>query len=327
MPTVQYDVADRPLPGSTRTSFPVYWGLDASVADLDRAEPHFHARNVGGWTFIPHIEWPIHLGGLELPATIRRAHHRVLRQPDSRSHGTHFSGVPFVQHNALNRSDVEASLDIRPPAIERDFELNALHRELRHVIEPEIFYHYVTGINQAQQILQFDTADIATNTNEAGFSLTAALLCEEYPRKTMREPRLSKPRLAESGRSESRPHGRGCFWTVLGGCEFDPMRREPAAPRRREWASWQIAQKFFIDPTFGGALIPNRRNVFDSTLDLTGIAFLTSPRNVAPVISRLRFEAIDHLRVEWDLDYDPKAGRFGANNLFAGYSWAAPQSA
>ena len=36
---------------------------------------------------------------------------------------TNFGGVPFVQHNALSRTDLEASLDIRPPAIERDFAL------------------------------------------------------------------------------------------------------------------------------------------------------------------------------------------------------------
>jgi LPS-assembly protein len=51
------------------------------------------------------------------------------------------------------------------------------------------------------------------------------------------------------------------------------------------------------------------------------VAFLTSPRNIAPVISRMRFDAIDNLRIEWDLDYDTKAGRMDANNLFAGYSW------
>ena len=65
----------------------------------------------------------------------------------------------------------------------------------------------------------------------------------------------------------------------------------------REWASLQIAQKFFIDPNFGGALIPNRRSVFDATLDMSGVAFLTEPRNISPVISRLRFEAIDNLRL------------------------------
>ena len=35
----------------------------------------------------------------------------------------------------------------------------------------------------------------------------------------------------------------------------------------------------------------------------------------------MRFEAIDNLRLQWDLDYDPRAGRFGADNLYAGYSW------
>ncbi len=38
----------------------------------------------------------------------------------------------------------------------------------------------------------------------------------------------------------------------------------------REWASWQIEQEYFIDSNFGGAVIPARRNVFESTLDLTG---------------------------------------------------------
>ncbi len=103
----------------------------------------------------------------------------------------------------------------------------------------------------------------------------------------------------------------------------DPNRRHqrPACPAQpREWASWQIAQKYFLNPTFGGALIPDRRNVFDTTLDLSGIAFLTVPRNLSPVVSRLRFEAINNLRVEWDMDYDPKAGRLDADNVFAGYS-------
>jgi LPS-assembly protein len=99
----------------------------------------------------------------------------------------------------------------------------------------------------------------------------------------------------------------------------EPSGDCPAKPR--EWASWQIAQKFFFDPNFGGALIPGRRNVFDSTLDLTGVAFLTEPRNFSPLISRLRFEAIDNLRIEWDVDFDPKTGRLDSDNIFAGYSW------
>src|SRR5208283_826658 len=93
----------------------------------------------------------------------------------------------------------------------------------------------------------------------------------------------------------------------------------PALPR--EWATWEIGQEYFIDPNFGGALIPGRRNVFDSTLDLMAPAFLTSPRNIAPVTSRLRFEAIDNLRLQWDMDYDTIRGQLAADNVFAGYSF------
>ena len=327
LPTVRYDVVDRPLLPGDATSPLVYWGLDASVSDLDRAEPHFHARNVGRLDIHPHIEWPLHLGEWNFVPEfgLRTTEYSGSQIPDLT--GTHFGGVPYVQHNPLNRSDLEASLDIRPPVLERDFALNGLHRELRHVIEPEVFYRYVAGIHNAQETLQFDTADIATNTHEAGYSLTQRF----YLRNTT-------PRPCELSGPDSSGLNPGSKNTgIQDAPNLDPLGQDGSSqdsrprnanedagtcrPPAREWASWQIAQKFFIDPTFGGALIPNRRNVFDSTLDLTGIAFLTNPRNVAPIVSRLRFEAIDHLRVEWDLDYDTKAGRVGADNLFAGYSW------
>jgi len=138
-----------------------------------------------------------------------------------------------------------------------------------------------------------DSTDIATNTNEVGYSLTQRF----YLRPIHEKPCASA------------------------GNETQPEVCPPQA-QAREWASWQIAQKFYIDPNFGGAVIANRRNVFDSTLDLSGIAFLSSPQNLAPIVSRLRFEAIHNLRVEWDMDYDIRAGQFGANNLYAGYSWS-----
>jgi LPS-assembly protein len=93
-----------------------------------------------------------------------------------------------------------------------------------------------------------------------------------------------------------------------------------AAPMR-EWASWEITQEYFIDPNFGGALIPGRRNVFQSTLDLMAPTFLTEPRNIAPIVSRLRFEAVNNLRVQWDMDYDTIRGQLDSDNLFAGYSF------
>ena len=293
LPSVRYDAVEQPLPRATGLLSSLYWSLGSSVGDLNRAEPHFHSRNVGRLDIYPKLEWPIHLGDWQfLPAfALRSTQYSGSQLPDLT--GANFGGVPLVQHDPLNRSDIEASIDIRPPAIERDFTLSRWNRELRHVIEPELYYRYVTGIHDARDTLLFDMTDIATNTNEAGFSLTQRL----YLR-----PLHDVPCKSAEGVSGENADGL---------CK----------PQPREWASWQIAQKFFIDPTFGGALIDDRRNVFTTTLDETGIAYLTSPRNIAPIISRVRFEAIDRLRIEWDLDYDTKAGRLGSDNLFAGYSW------
>lgn len=327
LPSLRFDVVDRPLTGgdaSGSSAFsPVYWGFGSSIGDLDRAEPHFHSRDVGRLDIYPHVEWPVHLGDWQfLPEfAVRSTEYSGSQIPDLT--GTH-DGVPSVQHNPLNRSDIEASVDIRPPVLERDFDLTGLHRELRHVIEPEIFYRYVTGINNARDTLQFDMTDIATDTNEAGYSLTqrfyvknnAAKPCDNTSAGTHESEEASQtqniPNLDPLGQDVS-----GQSSQIHSASDESGTCKAPA----REWASWQIAQKFYIDPTFGGALIPNRRNVFDSTLDLTGISFLTNPRNVAPIISRVRFDAIDNLRIEWDLDYDTKAGRMDADNLFAGYSW------
>jgi LPS-assembly protein len=346
LPSVRFDVVDRPL---TRGSLPgtyVYWGMGSSLADLDRAEPNFHARNVGRLDIYPHLEIPLHLGDWQIRPEFaaRLTQYSGSQNPDLT--GTHFGGVPTVLHDPLTRADVEATVNIRPPAVERDFTVTRWNREFRHVIEPELRYRYVTGINNARQTLHFDTTDIATNTNEAGFSLTQRLYikkivatpCEVTPG-TVASNRVETDMAAaiapnqeaadepasEMDAADQAANGEEVMAPAIAG-PAHPRRRArsaatPCKPPVREWASWQIAQKYFIDPNFGGALIPDRRNIFDATLDLTGVAYLTSPRNISPIISRVRFEAIDNLRVEWDLDYDTKAGRLGANNLFAGYSF------
>jgi LPS-assembly protein len=280
LPSLRFDALDRPLGSS-----PLYWGLGSSIGHLGRAETDFHARNIGRIDLYPHVTLPLEGGGWTVvpELAVRDTFYSGSQTPDLTGLN---GGTPYVSHDPLNRGDVEVSLDVRPPALTRDFTLGRWGRQLRHVIEPELTYRYVTGIgSQAHDVLLVDTTDIATDTNETGYSLTQRF----YLR---------------------------------------PMTPRPCAPgedcttqQPREWASWQIAQKFFINPDFSGAVVPERRNVFDSTLDLSGIAFLTSSRNLSPIISRLRFEAIRNLRMEWDMDYDPRSGRLGADNLYAGYSW------
>ena len=299
LPSVHYDLLDRPL-----FSSPLYWGLESQISYLNRSEPRFHARNVGRTDFYPHVSLPISGGGWSVvpEAALRDTSYTISQIPDLT--GARI-GVPEISHDALNRFDVEAGVDLRPPAMERDFVFPIWNRVVRHVIEPELTYRYVGGIgSQAQNVLLIDTTDIATNTNEAGYSLTQRF----YLR-----PIHAKPCAAD----QDKP----------GDAETDEDKADVAAsdsacpPQQREWASWQIAQRYYFDSDFGGAIIPNRRNVFTSTLDLTGVAFLDGPRDLSPITSRIRFEAIDGLRVQWDLDYDPKVGQLLADNLYAGYSW------
>jgi LPS-assembly protein len=318
LPNLRYDVLDRPLGAS-----PLYWRLGSSIDYLSRSEPLFHARNVGRVDFYPHLSLPFSAGGWSfVPEVAFRDTFYTGRQiPDLTGVN---DGTPTISHSALNRTDLEASVDIRPPALERDFALGSSGRELRHVIEPEITYRYVGGIGaQARNVLLVDTTDIATNTNEVGLSVTQRFYlrptspqpCESTNQHPDKRPPLQLPDQFDPQSDQQPDELRQTEQNAK------PVQPGQCAPKPREWASWQIAEKFFIDPDFGGALIPDRRNVIDSSLDLTGIAFLTGSRNFSPLISRMRFEAIDNLRIEWDLDFDPKNGRLQSDNIFAGYSW------
>jgi LPS-assembly protein len=278
LPNLHFDVLDQPLSRSW-----LYAGMNSSLGYLNRSEPDFHARNVGRIDFYPHLSLPLSAGGWNFVPEI------AFRETAyTKSQNIHrFSDTPTTSRDPLNRTDLEASVLLRAPAVERDFVLSHGDRILRHVIEPELTYRYVGGIgSQARHTLLVDTTDIATDTNEIGYSLTQRL----YLR-----PAAATP------------------------CAANPAKNCPVQPR--EWASWQIAQKIYLNDDFGGALVNDRRNVFASTLDLSAVSFLTSPRNLAPVTSRLRFEAIQNLRFEWDLDFDPKTGRMDSDNLYAGYSW------
>jgi LPS-assembly protein len=70
-----------------------------------------------------------------------------------------------------------------------------------------------------------------------------------------------------------------------------------------EILSWQLWYKRYLDPTFGGAVIPGQTNVLMSTVDLTGIPFVDGARYQSPVVSVLRYQS--NVNLEWRADYDP----------------------
>lgn len=275
LPSLNFQGIDRPL-GNSR----IYWGFGSSLAGLSRSEPKFRtSHEVGRLDLYPHLSLPLVFGGWTFrpSVAVRDTFYSKSQRPGV--------GVPTERAASLDRSDFEAAMEVRPPAMERDFNLPWLHKELRHVIEPEIDYSFINGIGDFTSILRFDTTDIASDTNELQYLLTQRFFFR---------PINAKP--CPEGQTE-------------GAC----------SAKEREWISWQVGQKYFLDTSFGGALTPGRRNVLATTLDFSGVSFLVNPRDISPVISRLRLHATDNVNVEWDLDYDTRAGHIGANNIFTDY--------
>lgn len=79
-----------------------------------------------------------------------------------------------------------------------------------------------------------------------------------------------------------------------------------------ELIAWQLAQKYFFDPTFGGALVPGQRNVFQTLVDLTPFAFADEARRFSPIVSDLTIEPGKRWDTQFILNYDPQRNRMTA---------------
>jgi LPS-assembly protein len=74
----------------------------------------------------------------------------------------------------------------------------------------------------------------------------------------------------------------------------------------REVFSWRLAQKYFFDPTFGGAVVPGRRNVFAPVLDISGFAFVDGKRRTSPIVSTMRLSTSSSSSTDFEVDYDTR---------------------
>jgi len=286
-------------------SSPFYWAYDASAEGLSRSEPSFNTGQlVGRFDFYPRISLPVLVHGWAVRALVGARDTLYTKQLVATP-----GAVGIALDDPINRRDAEGSLEIRPPALERVFGGELLGRKWKHVVEPRAVYRYVTGINNFDRILRFDARDILSNTNEVEYAVVNRLYAKRLEPVQKNCPANGLPSFNIGGHaSQSRvpwnqPAEPGCS-------------EQPAV---REVITWELAQKYFLDPTFGGALIPGTRNVFTTTADLTGIAFLTEARRLSPLLSRLRFQTTAQAGAEWDLDYDIKKGRINSSTAMVDY--------
>jgi len=302
-PSLESSSVDRPIGHS-----PFYWSYDAAFEGLSRSEPGFStAPLLGRFDLSPNLSLPFQLHGWSfLPElSVRDTLYTQQLVPQS-------GGTGIASSDVISRKALQASVELRPPAVERVFDGQFLGRKWKHVIEPRIVYNYVTGVNNFDNILRFDERDILADTNEVEYAVVNRL----YAKRSSNHPQ-------DCGQT-------GMPTLFVGGAP--PVHRIPwerqappgeapcnAGPQTKEIVTWELAQKYYIDPTFGGALTPGTRNVFTNTVDLTGIAFLTQPAHLSPLISRLRVATSARTDVEWDVDYDFKLGEMTASTALVNY--------
>src|SRR5262249_8515866 len=188
-------------------------------------------------------------------------------------------------------------------------------------------YRRVAGVNNFDNILRFDSRDILSDTNEIEYGFVNRFYGKPLnpPNQNCRpaEKNVTSPNAGNSSKpaAENEPsdteNQEGSIVQSMDQSAAEtpiPWQTDQVPPTQlpdcsvvnsaRELFSWELGQKYYFDPTFGGAVVNGFRNVFASTVDFTAIAFLTGPRRFAPLLSRVRINHGGRVSADSELDYD-----------------------
>jgi LPS-assembly protein len=152
----------------------------------------------------------------------------------------------------------EFQLDVRPVAFAKNFYGKSDAFKFRHVIEPFVTYRFVKGINNFHKIIRLDELDTLTDTNEIEFGLTNRIFTRRYSEAVTDEAQ----RLLQQEASDS--------------------AKAPAI-QPYELFNLTVRGKYFFDETFGGALIPGRRNQIEPITAMSFYTFGGVPRRFSPL--------------------------------------------
>jgi LPS-assembly protein len=188
--------------------------------------------------------------------------------PSMGMRATHYGTSLQANHDPLTRVLGEFSLDLRPPSFSKVFSRNDWNHHFKHVIEPDIRYRLVRA-RDAQNLMDIIRFDQTDILTETD-EIEYSLTNTLFSRK-------------------------------------DGANGSDETPQARELISWRLSQKYYFDPTFGGALQPGNQIVFDPTLSLTGFAFAQG-RHLSPLVSVLKVAPFSNYDTEVRADFNPSDG-------------------
>jgi LPS-assembly protein len=313
-------VRTRELPGITidkrpglvswlKDKLPVYFSFESSLGGVSRKEtvedqatflaegnqnPIITPSIVQRLDIYPRLSIPFDVGGWGVTATAR------LR-------GTYYSNsidplTRIVLPKDVLRGYGEFLLDVRPPALARNFHHNGGEFWFRHVVEPYLTYRKVSGISNFEKIIRFDELDAVADTNEFEYGVVNRFFLRrstESFRGKVAAKRNGEEEKNQNGKSETKGSVTGRETEepqvpkntrVSGALTALKALKSPLTQQPYEFLSVTLRQKYFFDPTFGGALVPGRRNQFYPINTFSGFTFGGVERRFSPlnVEARLR---------------------------------------
>ena len=169
-----------------------------------------------------------------------------------------FNEIRRVVGQNVLRKYGEFQFDVRPVALAKNYYGKNDAFRFRHVIEPFVTYRFVKGIDNFHKIIRIDELDTITDTNEIEFGVTNRIYTRRYSEAVTEEAQ-----------------------TLLR--ETDSADKKPLSVQPYEIFNLTVRGKYFFDETFGGALIPGRRNQIEPITAVSFYTFGGVPRRLSPL--------------------------------------------
>src|SRR6266550_1658149 len=247
LPSVTFEQRASPLDFIKK--LPVYFSYEAGAEGVSRKEttddliafrrdvrgdPIVSPSIVQRLDFHPRVQIPLYFFGMSVTATAgaRATFYSNRIDPTNRA----------ILSQNITRSYGEFELDVRPPALAKDFHHNGAFW-FRHVIEPYVIYRKISGVNDFDRVIRFDYIDAVADTNEIEFGVSNRFFTR---RSTENVSSTTKQATTSDNSVASQPY---------------------------EALTITVRGKYFFDPFFGGALIPGQRNQFYPINTLSGFSY------------------------------------------------------
>ena len=303
LPGVSIDKRATPLDFFKK--LPIYYSFEASAEGVSRKETVddliAFRRDVGGDPIVspsivqrldyhPKLQVPVHFFGVSVTASAggRMTFYSNSIDPVNRA----------ILSRNVTRGYGEFEVDVRPPALFKDFHRRNGSFFFRHLIEPYITYRRIVGVNNFDRVIRFDYVDAVADTNEIEFGISNRF----FTRRSTENVSSAASKATRTG------------------------QKVPTSSQPYEALTITVRGKYFFDPFFGGALVPGRRNQFYPINTLSGFSYGGVPRRFSPLNIEARYRPRNDIFVDLRTDLDTRGGGVRALSTTVGINRSLVQA-